>query len=301
MKMKQLMSYSNKLIKCNRMKAFLVCLMYLASELFFFLAEAALYSIMLYLGKVTPAGLFTGENMLQQTVTLICTLLRYLTTAPLSFAAAYWFMQLCSESEKKKKTSLSKILLSAKIYGRSLMALVITKAIGFLFIIPTAFFGRTAYTLIKTGIEKSADINLLLAVHASVMTVISACFWIWSKLALSAIPCLMEHYSKKSVLSIARLSFIFMKGRRSTLLKLMFRCITPMLLIIPIPYFLPKLYASRSLFISISIREDEYIERNKAISQFGQASDSPKLSAWKKRRFTPSADKTQAAGYGHNT
>jgi len=38
MKMKQLMSYSNKLIKGNRMKAFLVCLMYISCLRTFFLS-----------------------------------------------------------------------------------------------------------------------------------------------------------------------------------------------------------------------------------------------------------------------
>lgn len=300
MKLRELTAYSDKLLKGKRMRALLVCLMLWGTELFFRLAEAAVYSVILYFSGMKPAGLFTGESALQQTIALICTVLRCLTTAPLIYAAAYWFTELCGESRKRRKTSLTRVILNRKIYGRSLAALVFSKAAGFIFLIPAALFGKTAYALISAGIDGSAEIHLFMSVHAAVLTILSLGLWLGAKLALLSVPFLMIRFPERNVLRLLRDSFSFMKGRRGTLLKIFARYIPPMALIITIPFLLPKLFAAVALFISISLREDEYLEGNKIHSEVGKARHASKLPAWRKRRFTAAADKAQAAGYGDN-
>lgn len=291
MKLKKLTDYSAKLLKGCSMSALLVCLMPVGTELFFRLAEAALYSILLYFCEMTPAGLFTGDSLVQQLATLICTVLRYLTTAPLIYATAYWFLQLCGEDKKKRKISLSRIILSPRIYRRSLAALLCSKAVGFLFLIPAAFFGVTAYDLVFGSLGQMENIRLLMAVHAVVMTLISMGLWIWARLAVLATPFLLIQFPDRSVFRIVRDSFRFMKGRRSTILKILAMYVPPMLLLVTVPFLLPKLFSAISLCISIALKEDEYLEGNKANSEFGQACRSSKLSVRSKRRFTPSADK----------
>lgn len=300
MKLRQLAEYSGNLLKNNRMKALLVCLMFLGTELFFRLAEAALLSVILYVGETTPIGLFTGESPVRQAVTLVCMVLRYLTTAPLSYACAYWFTELCSDRKKRRSISVSGVLLSGKIYGRSLAALLLTKLAGMIFLLPAMFFGSTVFSLVSDGIENSDDFRLFMSVHAAVMTLVSVGLWIWAKLAMTAVPYLLVHFPKQSVFSIVRNSFSFMKHRRATLLKIFLRYAAPMLLIVTIPFLLPKLFVSTALFISISIKEDEYLERNKTDCNLGQAAHAPELPARTKRRFTPPADKAQTAGYGDN-
>lgn len=300
MKLMQLTSYSDKLLKGRRMKALLVCLMFLGTELFFRLAEATLYSLMLYFGELKPAGLFTGESPIQQAAALICTFLRYAAAAPLGFAAAYWFSELCSENRKKRRISLSHVLLNPRIYGRSLHMLLLSKALSAAFLAPAAFFGSTAYSFIKNGMDSSDSMHLLLAVHAAVMTVVSLILWIWSRLTMLAVPYLMIRFPEKSVFRLICGSFRFMKGRRATLLKIFLLYIPPMLFLVPIPYLLPKLFSAVSLFMSISLKEDEYLEGNTIHGDNRQTSYAPKLPAWTKRRFTPASDKAQAAGYGDN-
>lgn len=298
MKLRELTAYSDKLLKGKRMRALLVCLMLSGTELFFRLAEAAVYSVILYFSGMKPVGLFTGENLVQQAIALICTVLRCLTTAPLIYAAAYWFTELCSESHKRRKSSVTRIILNRKIYGRSLAALVFSKAAGFVFLIPAALFGKTAYALVSAGIADSEELHLFMSVHAAVLTILSLGLWLWAKLAMLAVPFLMIRFPGRSVFRAFRDSFSFMKDRRSTLLKIFMRYIPPMALIVTIPFLLPKLFAAVSLFISISLREDEYLEGNKIHSDVGKTGHTAKLPAWRKRRFTAAADKAQAAGYG---
>lgn len=301
MKLGKLTAYSDKLLKGKRMTALLVCLMPAAASLFFRLAEAAIYSVMLYFSGMEPAVLFTGEILPQQAAALICTVLRCLTTAPLIYASVLWFSELCCEAPERRRTPLMRVILSRKIYGRSLSALIITKAAAFAFLVPAGLFGKTAYELISAGIYGSGEFHLLMTVHAAVMTLLSLGLWIWAKLALFAVPFLLIRFPERSVLRIVRDSFRFMKGRRGTLLKLFALYVPPMLTAAAIPFLLPGLSAAVSLFISISLREDEYLEGNKIHGDVGKARNAPKLSARTKRRFTPSADKAQAAGYGNNT
>lgn len=300
MKLRELTAYSDKLLKGKRMRALLVCLMLSGTELFFRLAEAAAYSVILYFSGMKPVGLFTGESRVQQSIALACTVLRCLTTAPLIYAAAYWFTELCTESHKRRKTPLTRIILNRKLYGRSLAALVFSKAAGFVFLIPAALFGKTAYALISAGIADSEELHLFMSVHAAVLTILSLGLWLWAKLAMLAMPFLMIRFPGRSVFRAFRDSFSFMKDRRSTLLKIFMRYITPMALIVTIPFLLPKLFTAVSLFIGISFREDEYLEGNKIQSEVGKTCNTAKLPAWRKRRFTAAADKAQAAGYGDN-
>ncbi|MCD7890792.1 MAG: DUF975 family protein [Ruminococcus sp.] len=299
MKLKQLTAYSDKLLKGKRMKALLVCLSYLGAALFFRLTEGALYSIMLYFNAVSPAGLFTGESLPQQVISLLLTLMCCLTTAPLAYAAVYWYYQLCSEN--RDEPQLSSVILNPHIYGRSLFALLMSKLMGAIFLAPAAVFGVTAFRLIKSGMENSAELHLFMAVHAAVMTILSLALWIRTKLAMAAVPYLLIRFPERSVFRVIRSSFGFMKGRRFELIKIFIGCSAPMLLIVTIPFLLPKLFAAVSLFISISFKEDEYLDRNKTYCRLEQANSSAKLPAWTKRRFTPPSDTAQTAGYGDNT
>lgn len=302
MKLRQVTAYSDKLLKGKRAKATLVCLMPVGVSLFFRLAEATLFSVMLYFGMLSPAGLFTAESPLHQLSAIVCTALRWLATAPLYYAAAYWFTQLCCEDKKYRRTPLSRIIINPRIYGRSLMALLLSKAAGLLFIIPAAFFGKTAVTLINENISNPSDsLQLFLSVHACVLTVLSFGLWIWSQLALLTVPFLLIKFPERSTLRIVKDSFSFMSGRRAFLLKIGARYLLPMLILpLTFPFMLAGLFSSSALFISICLKEDEYLERNKIYGCFGQARNTSKLSAWAKRCFTPSADKAQTAGYGDN-
>lgn len=295
MKIRKLIGYSENLLKGRMMKALLVSLMPVSAELLFRLAEAAAYSLLLYFGNISPLGLFTGESSLQQLAALLCTVWRWLTAAPLIYASAYWFSALSGEQEKK---NLSELILDRKIYRRSLAALLWTKLAGFLMLAPVFLFGGAAYWLASEG---EGSISVLMAVHASVMAVISAYLWLRAKLTMLAVPFILVHFPERSAFMAVRSSFSLMHGRRGALLRLLTIYLTPMLTIAAIPFLLPRLFSAAALLIDISVKEDEYLERNKADSSVGQAAHAPKLSSRKKRRIASAADNAQAAGYGHNT
>lgn len=295
MKIRKLTRYSDNLLKGRLMKALLVSLMPVSAELIFRLAEAAAYSLLLYFGNISPLGLFTGESTLQQLAAALCTAWRWLTAAPLIYAAAYWFSGLSGDCCKR---NLSELILDRKIYRRSLAAMLWTKLAAFIMIIPVFLFGAAAYWLASEG---EGSISVLMAVHASVMTIISVFLWLRARLTMLAAPLILVHFPERSAYEAVRSSFRLMRGRRGTLLKLLAVYLPPMLTIIAVPFLLPRLFSAVAILIDISVKEDEYLERNKADSRVGQAAHSPKLPSGKKRRFTAASDKAQAAGYGHNT
>lgn len=301
MKLCKLIRYSDKLLIGVRMRALLVSLMFVGTEFVFRLAEAALYSIILYFEDMKPIGLFTGDSSIQKVSAAVCMILRYLATAPLIYACVYWFAELCSDNSEHSTTQLSNIILNKKLYGRSLTALIFSKVIGFAFLIPTAFFGATAISLVQSSVGNSADARLFMAMHASVMTLASVVLWIWAKIAMITLPFLLIKFPKRSVFSCIRDSFSFVRGRRSIIVKLFLLYVPLMLPVVTIPWILPKLFSSVALCISIGLKEDEYRERNKNDSNLGKAHHTSRFSSWSKRRLTPSADKAQAAGYGDNS
>lgn len=294
MKIRSLIRYSSELLRGRGMRAVLVSLMPVSAELIFRLAEAASYSLLLYFGDISPLGLFTGESTIQLLASAACTVLRWLTLAPLLYASAYWFESLSGERGEK---SLTALILDSKIYKRSLAALLWTKFIGVLLLVPVFLFASAAYWLVSAG---SGGISVLMAVHAAVMTAVSVFLWLRAKLAMLMLPFFMVNFPDKKALSAVRHTFRIMRGRRSGLFRLLAVYIPPMLTVIFIPVMLPKLVSAMAVFADISVKEDEYLEGNKVEGRIGQATDAAKLSDRKKRRVKAASDKAQAAGYGNN-
>jgi hypothetical protein len=85
-----------------------------------------------------------------------------------------------------------------------------------------------------------------------------------------------------------------MKCRRKSILKIYLRYIPLMIPIVTIPYIMPKLFAAVSLFVNISIREDEYIGGNKTESRFRKSRNSAEFSD-KSGHFTPTSHKTETS------
>ena len=181
MKLGNITDYSAKLLKGSRMNTMLIVLAVLFAELFFRVAESALYSLMLYFGTIKPAELFTDKTLLQYLISAVFTTLRYITAAPLIFTAACRFTGICTGNAKLKRTPLSSILLSRRLYLRSLASLLCSKLAGVIFMLPSAFFGCTAFSLIADAASDNSPTSLFMAVHASVMTLLSVGLWIWAK------------------------------------------------------------------------------------------------------------------------
>jgi hypothetical protein len=82
-----------------------------------------------------------------------------------------------------------------------------------------------------------------------------------------------------------------MRGRKSVLLRLIAVYLPQMMTIAGLPYGLTKLMNAFSLSIDIFIKEDEYLEANRADSGRGKTNNAGKLPRRKKRCFKASADK----------
>ena len=68
MKTVELLRYSGGVVRRTGLRPWLACLLPIAGGAFFRLAEAALYSLMLYFGILSPRELFTGGSLMQTAV-----------------------------------------------------------------------------------------------------------------------------------------------------------------------------------------------------------------------------------------
>lgn len=290
MKIRDITAFSSKLLKNKKAATMTVCLLPLAAELFFRFAEAAIFSLLLYFGEMPPIALFSGESRIQLAVTLIAFVFRTAVTAPLLFGAAYRLTEMC---DGKRITPFSRILMSRRNFRRSLAITLWTKIIGFLALIPAAFFGVNAYSLF---VSSHSIGGIFLTCHAAMLTVISVIFWISVKISLASGFFLAAHFPKMNAFKIITYSIRFTRGRKKELIKPVLFYIPLIPTVIGIPYAVTRMMTAYALGISIYIKEDEYFERNKAESGVGEADNPSDVPYRPKRRFKTSAYKAEASG-----
>lgn len=289
MKSKEVIRYSKNLLRGKRMATMLVCFLPLSAELFFRFAEATVYSMVLYLGDVNPLSLFSGENPVQVITAVSGGVMRWLVCSPLVYACCYRLCEICCENRRYSFTPLSDIILDGKNFRRSLAVSLWTKIIGLVSLVPSAFFGVSAYVLITDG---TGTDDFFLAVHAVVLAVVSLFMWVNVRIAMLAVPFLMAHYPHKSVLRLVFRSFKFMHGRYSHMIKIFSSYIIHAVTLILIPYAVAEAMTAFALSISIFVREDEYAERIKNNRKLAENNHSAKLPYRRKRLFKAFADKT---------
>lgn len=286
MKIRLLIPYTKKLLKGRNMQTGLICVLPVCSEIFFRAAETTIYSLLLYLGEMPPMSLFSGNNPVQLAVTLILTLMRWVISAPLCYAAAFRLSEICSE--KRRYTPFSRVLLNRTFFRISLGALMWTKLIGLIALAPAAFFGVTAYSMLHGTL--AAD-EMFMAVNAIVLTAVSLLFWVSLKLSFSAVPFLLIRYPQKSVFRNVLCSIKFMSGRKNILLRLAAAYILPAVSIVGLPFALTRVMTAFSLSIDIFTREDEYREGIEADGRYRKANDITGFSNKRKRCLKATPDK----------
>lgn len=295
MRIRELISFSGKMLKGKRAVTMTVCLLPLAAELFFRFAEAAVYSLLLYFGQMQPAALFSGGSRIQLAVALITAVLRITFTAPLTFAMAFRLMELCGS--RKSVTPLSRILMSRKYFRKSLGLSILSKSAALIALAPAVFFGITASSMLSTA--RTAR-ELFLTCHAFMLTVVSVIMWLSLKISLAAAPFLMVHFPEYSPFRIILLSIRFMKGRKSAFVGLAAVYLLPIVSIIGLPFACTRLTSAAALCISIYIKEDEY-ERNKTDSKLRKADHAAKIPHGKKRRVKTASYKIKTTGKRYYT
>ena len=288
MKIRELIRFSRGLLMGRRARTMMICILPLGAELFFRFAEAAVYSMLLYFGNIEPIRLFGGSSPVQLGVTAASTLLRLLTTAPLMYAAAYRLYGMTSELPQKRCEAFSRILLRKCTFKRSISAALWTKAVGLLALAPAVFFGTAAYGL--TG-EKLSPREAFLAANALFLTGVSVILWLSLKLSFAAVPYILVRFPKMTAFRAMVFSVGFMRGRKSVLLRLLAVYLPQMLTIAGLPYALTKLMTAFSLSIDIFIKEDEYLEADRAYGRRRKSHNSGKIPFGKKRRIKAAADK----------
>lgn len=288
MKINELIRYSRGLLSGRRARTMMICILPLGAELFFRFAEAAVYSLLLYFGSMEPIMLFGGDSPVQLSASAASGILRLLTAAPLMYAAAYRLYGMTAEVPQKRCESFSRILLRKCTFKRSISAAMWTKAAGLLALSPAVFFGTAAYGLMG---ERLGPSEAFLAANAVFLTGVSVLMWLSLKVSFSAVPYLLVRFPKQTAFRTVLYSVRFMKGRKRVPLKLLAVYLPQMLTIIGLPYALTKLMTAFSLSIDIFIKEDEYLETDRAFGRHRRSHNSGKIPFRKKKRIKAAADK----------
>lgn len=253
MKTMELISYSRRKIKGKRRRVFFMCLPPICAEIFFRLAEAAVYSIMLYFGAFSPAGLFTGESIEQIVIAVVFAFIRWIISAPLWCATAVRLMEFAVDSDKK--TSFTDMLLSWHFIGRSLSAFFMQKLLCTISLAPAIISGAYTLNLISSGADSR---QLFIASNTGALFIVLLFFWISIKISMMSVPFLLAEYPEKSGAGAVFRSFKFMRGRKKMFVGLITVFFIPFITVIAIPFIIPEIASAYALGISIFFKEDEY-------------------------------------------
>ncbi|MBR6968289.1 MAG: hypothetical protein IKH78_07105 [Ruminococcus sp.] len=288
MKARELIRYSAGLLRGRRARTMMICILPLGAELFFRFAEAAAYSLLLYYGGTEPIRLFGGSSPVQLAVAVICTLLRWITAAPLTYAAAERLYSVTSDPPYRLRRTFSQSLLKKRTLRRSISALLWTKVLGLLALAPAVFFGVTAYGVLG---GKTGPLEVFLGVNAVFLCMASAYIWLSLKLSFTAVPYLLVRFPGKTAFRTVLYSVGFMSGRKRVMIRLIALYLPRLLTVAGLPSALTGLKTAYSLATDIFIKEDEYLETDRADSGLGKAADAGKISSRKKRSLQTAADK----------
>ena len=290
----ELIRYTGRLLRGRRTVTALVCFLPVAAELFFRAAEACVYTMMIYFGGIEPLELFSADNFIPPLITVGFTAVRWTAAAPLSYITAY---RLCAVCKGSPDTPLTAALDGNGRIRRSIAALMWSKLIGLLALVPAVFFGITAYSLFTAG---GGAREMFLTVHAAVLTVISVGIWLTVKLSLSAVPFMLARYPGDTALRAVIRTLRFMSGRWTVLLKLMLIYLPEALTVIGTPFAIARIKTAFALSIDIYIKEDEYLEGADTDRRHQRSRKPAKLSRRAKGRIKASPDEAQALRERHN-
>ena len=251
MKVSELISFSRRLIKGSRKKILVICMLPLSAELFFRLAEAAMYSMLLYFSGSGAYTLFISMQPEKIVLSWIFAVLRWIFFAPLCCCAA---VQLSGHCCCKALPPIWELILSRKFVLRSIGLILISKIMGLLLLSPALLAFGYVYHLLKTGADTS---GVFVSAICIAVGVCSLCLWFSSRLGLAAAPFLMYYKKDKGCFSLAASSLKLMKGRRLLLLKLMLIYAAPAATIVGLPFVLPEISSAFAMGVSIFLQEDE--------------------------------------------
>ncbi len=253
MKTTELIGYSRKKIKGRRREVLMICLPPIFAELFFRIAEAAVYSFMLYFGTLTPAGLFTGESIEQLVVAVVFTFIRWIISAPLWCGTAVRLLEFAGD--KDKKSLFSDMLLSGHFIRRSLSSFFMRKLISTVLLTPCIVSGVYTVSLLSSSSDSG---QLFIASNTGALCIVLFVFWISVKINMSSVPFLLAEYPEKSGIGAVFMSFRFMRGRKKMFVGVGTVFLVPFLTVIAIPFIIPEIASAYAVGISIFFKEDEY-------------------------------------------
>ncbi len=255
MKTMELIGYSRKKIKGRRREVLFICLPPIFAELFFRLAEASVYSLMLYFGTLKPAGLFTGESIEQIVIAVIFTFIRWIISAPLWCAAAVRLIEFAGD--KDKKSLFSDMLLSGRFIRRSLSSFFMCRLISTVSLAPAVISGIYTISLLSSSADSR---QLFIASNAGALCMVLFFFWIFLKISMTSVPFLLAEYPEKSGIGTVFMSFRFMRGRKKMFVGVGTVFLIPFITIIAIPFIIPEIASAYAVGISIFFKEDEYAQ-----------------------------------------
>ena len=253
MKTIELIGYSLKKVKGRRREVLMICLPPIIAGLFFRLAETAIYSLMLYFGLLTPAGLFIGGNIWQIVIAVIFTLMCWGISAPLWCGTAVRLLEFAGDNSEK--SLFSDMLLSGRFIRRSLSSFFMCKLISMVILTPCIISGICTVSILSSSSDSG---QLFIASNTGALCIAMFFCWISAKITMSAVPFLLAEYPEKSGIKAVFMSFRFMRGRKKMFVGVGILFFVPFLTVIAIPFIIPVIASAYAVGISIFFKEDEY-------------------------------------------
>lgn len=305
MNFRELYAYTRRILHGNYGRAFAASSFYGTIWLVLKLAPCILAAVLIANGTLTMRMLLSGSPMLWVLFSVLWAVLRFCIMLPLRCGACAWFTELVGLNRSRCRRTFFR---TTGAYLRALWYFLRVEAMRFTAMLPFVLGVLGAGMAFQRSIGM-ADAGLPLFIAAQCLCVAAAglVYYLRFCVGIAAVPFLYLEQPHGSPFAAVRHSRRMLHGRHALLILLVLGHLPAALPVVTIPFLLPHLLTSCTLFLQIRMREWEQLEKEEGhantILSHGtkRALQAGNVSAAGLRSVTPPALQAQAYRRRHDT
>ncbi len=215
--------------------------------LFVFITFKAISFVISYL-----AGNIPFSPIIEATETVIC----FVVMTPLLTGGFWWFFQTACDEDNK---NLLKLYSGFRLNGRAVLLYALMWAKSFFSLFPSAICWTAAYIFFYGRTGLSATYSLFASFQCIMLGIAFLGLYFSTFASMALAPFIFISHPDRNPFGVLRKSAKLMKGRKSKFLKLLFSFVPVMLLVVTIPFVMPRVAMSAAIFAKENMTERKEI------------------------------------------
>ncbi len=262
MNFRELYACTRRCLHGNYRRALTASLLYGAVWLVLKFAPCILAGVLITNGTITMRMLLLGSPMLWVLFSALWAMLRFCVMLPLRCRTCAWFTVLSGlEQHHRRKCYFP----DTASYLRAIRYFGTVALLRLLAMLPLALGILGAILAFRYSLEAAdAGLPLFAAVQCLLLSAVGLVYYLRFHIGIAAVPFLFLEQPDGSPFAAVRSSLRILHGRQAQLLVLFFGYLPAALPVVTIPFLLPHLLTSTTLFLQICMREWEQRKEEEA-------------------------------------